>query len=129
MFTRFKEDVNLLREAFEKDGLEVKLLVGSTHEHDEFQAGSGDVLIANIAAGAEGIDLSRARYVIYYSVDHSRTMYEQSRWRVRRHEGGLPITYYHLEMEGSIDEDIYKALQGKGKMKDKIADAIERRIR
>lgn len=116
IFTTFEDDVQYLNGLLTAKGYSVKLLIGSTHEHEEWQKGAGDVLIANIAAGSEGVNLTRARYCIYYSLGFSRTQYNQSRYRVRRPNSDKtqPITYYHLIMRDSIDETIRQALNDKG---------------
>jgi SNF2 family DNA or RNA helicase len=126
IFTRFKHDVALLRAALKAEGVEVKQLVGGTYEHDEWQAGEGQVLIANIQAGGTGVNLSRARYCIYYSVGHSRTDYEQSLARVRRAGSSKvrPVQYFHLMIENSVDVEIRRALEGKGKVSDYLLSGI-----
>lgn len=124
IFTQFTPDVAMLKSEIEKTGKTVKLLVGGTHEHVAFQAGDGDIIIANMAAGAESVELTRARYAIYYSKGFSRTQYEQSRYRVRRPTSDRPITYYHIIVEGSLDAHIQELLRGKAD----AANFIEERI-
>ena len=124
IFTRFQEDVRKLQQ----DIPGAKLLVGGCHEHIEWQAGEGQVLIANIAAGSTGVNLSRARYCIYYSIGHSRTDYNQSRYRIRRPGSDLayPIAYYHILMEGSIDIAIRRALASKGLMSGELLAGLDK---
>ncbi len=116
IFTSFSDEVDLLEAALSKEGYKVLKLVGGTHQHLEFQAGEGDVLIANMEAGSEGVDLTRARYVVYYSTGYKRTSYVQSRYRCRRtnsEDKKNPITFYHLRVAGTIDETIAEVLDGK----------------
>lgn len=122
VFTRFRRDVQRIKTYLKH--LKLHVLTGDTNESEEFQAGSGDGIIVNISAGAEGIDLSRASKAIYYSFDYSRNMYEQSRWRVRRHNTPEPIAYYHILMEKSIDQLIYNALQGKGDIAQLLTNSL-----
>jgi len=124
IFTRFDPDVKLLQDLLVAQGYGVKLLVGGTHEHMEFQRGEGQVLIANIATGAEGVNLNRARYGIFYSVGHSNIQYEQALWRIRRPgmDENKPVSYFRLIMRNTVDETIYRTLSDKGNM----ADVLER---
>ena len=124
IFTQFTPDVELLKGEIEKTGKTVKKLVGGCHEHVEWQAGDGDIIIANMAAGSEAVELTRARYAIYYSKGFSRTQYEQSRYRVRRPTSTRPITYFHIIVEGALDRHIQEMLKDKGD----IAQFIEGRL-
>ena len=130
IFTVFETDVQALKPALERKGLSVKLLVGGTYEHEEFQAGDGDVIIVNLAAGNAGIELTRARYAIYYSIGTSKTNYEQSRWRIRRPSSDLnhPVTYYTLMLPGSIDYELRQAMKKKGRFSDNILEGLGNRV-
>lgn len=129
VYTSFESDVHELSSRLCDANYSVKLLTGSVQQHVDFQNGDGDVLIANIAAGNAGIELTRARYAIYYSMGYSRTNYIQSRARIRRPTSKLPITYYHIILRQSIDEDILKAMKAKGKFSDALLEGIKHRVR
>lgn len=130
IFTRFREDVAILKRNLEKNGYGVKLLTGEVNQHSDWQdKHEGQVLIANIQAGGTAIDATRARYCIYYSIGHSRSDYIQSLARVRRTNSNLehPITYYHILMEDSIDMSIRRAMAGKGELADYIKQGLKNR--
>lgn len=130
VFTNFRSDVDALKPALEAQGHVVKLLVGGMYQHEEFQNGEGNVILVNLSAGNAGIELTRARYAIYYSIGTSRTNYRQSRYRVRRpgSDVSLPITYYHLIMPNSIDGELRSAMLGKGKVSDHLLDGLRNRV-
>ncbi len=128
IFTNFSEDVAMLSEAVSDMGLTPKLLVGGKHEHIEFQDGQGDVLIANISAGAESVDLTRADYGIYYAKPFSRTQYVQSRYRIRRPNSSKTKHFFHVIVEDTIDNDIESALAGKGDISDYLIQNVGNRI-
>lgn len=132
IFTRFESEVKMLKQKIEETGKTVKLLTGSAAEHVEWQGtkfipGEGDVIIVNMAAGSEGINLTRARYVIYFSTGFSATQYEQSLWRCRRPGSDLnhPITYYHLLTERSIDKTIFNAIAYKRDVAAEVYQSLE----
>jgi SNF2 family DNA or RNA helicase len=131
VFTRFRQDVLLISRAFKAAGIDTRLLVGGTYQHDEWQAGAGQALIANIQAGNAGIKLTRARYFVYYSVGHSRTDYTQSLSRGHRPGADLnhPVTYYQLAVDGTIDTEIWRGLEGKGQMSDYLLQELTNAIR
>ena len=131
IFTRFREDVNTLQRNLEKNGYSTKLLTGTINQQIEWQYDKqGQILIANIQAGGEGVDLTRARYCIYYSIGHSRTSYIQSLARIRRVGADLnfPVTYYNLIMENSIDIDIRNAMLGKATLEQSLLDGVTNRV-
>lgn len=126
IFTAFATDVAGLEEALTKAGYKVKKLVGGTYQHEEFQRGDGDVIIVNLSAGNAGIELTRARYAIYYSVGHSRTDYDQSRYRIRRPGSDVnkPVVYYHLMLPQSVDVAMHRAMQEKADVASKLLEGF-----
>lgn len=62
------------------------------------------ILGVQIQAGSEAIDLTRARYAIYYSVGFDNGKYRQSLRRTRRPGQERPVTYFHLLAQGTVDE-------------------------
>jgi hypothetical protein len=72
-----------------------------------------DVIGVQIQAGGVGIDLTRSRYGIYYSVGTSLGDFEQSLKRIHRPGQERPTTYYHLQVENTIDQRITEALVNK----------------
>lgn len=128
IFTQFKADVGKIAAALAKRGKVIKLLTGDTKEHVAFQEGQGDVLIANIAAGNAGITLTRARYVIYYTVGVSRTMFDQSEWRVRRpdskHDIDLPVVEFFIRMTGTIDDTLWQRMTTKADLENQVLEGM-----
>ena len=69
-----------------------------------------DVLAAQIRSGGLGVDLTRARYAVYYTPPFLGD-YDQSKARIHRPEQDRPVSYYHLVCERTVDERAYRALQ------------------
>jgi SNF2 family DNA or RNA helicase len=63
-----------------------------------------------IQAGGVGIDLSASMYGIYYSVGHSLSDYLQSRRRILRPGQTRRVRFIHLIASGTVDVDVYEAL-------------------
>jgi len=118
IFTKFRAELDTLRKELEKKKYKVKELSG---RHSDLGEGATypencDVLLVQIQAGGVGIDLTRARICIYYSVGFNRGDYEQSLARVHRPGQNNKVIYYHLEAPGTIDKYIRKNLKAKGDM-------------
>ena len=118
VFCQFSRDVDAVHAAGKKLGKKVLELSGRVKQNFEFQAGEGDILAVQIQAGGVGIDLTRARYCVYYSIGFNMGEYLQSLARVHRPGQSRPVTYVHLIMRGTVDQQVYNVL-------DKRANLIE----
>ena len=84
-----------------------------------------DLMGVQMQAGGVGIDLSKARYCIYFSVGFSLGDYEQSLARVHRPGQKNKVFYIHMIVNHTVDEKIYKALEQK---KDIINTIINKEV-
>lgn len=77
---------------------------------DRFHAEAGKaILIANPQAVGESISLHKAcRSAIYFDRDFNAGRFIQSKDRIHRYRPskGMPVSYYYLNSEGTIDTDI-----------------------
>jgi SNF2 family DNA or RNA helicase len=71
------------------------------------------VLAVQIESGGVGVDLTRARYAIYYSLGFSLGSYEQSLARIHRPGQTRPVEYIHLLAKNTVDEKVMAALAAK----------------
>lgn len=112
VFTRFKWDCKIIEAIATKQGRRYGEVSGTTNDLtiDSDFPDDVDVLAVQIQSGGAGIDLSKARYAIYYALGFSLGDYEQSRKRVHRPGQTRATTYYHLIVENSVDEKVYGAL-------------------
>lgn len=91
---------------------------------DEWRATRGAVLVCQIDAASTGIDLTAARYAIYYSTTFSSITYAQSRKRNHRPGQERSVVYYHLIARGTVDRQVYKALATKAEDENDFIRAI-----
>ena len=129
VFCRFRHDLdtvhsvaNRLQRATQEypESLE---LSGRVNNLAEWQAGQAPILAVQIQAGGVGIDLTRARVAIYYSLGLSLGDHLQSQARLHRPGQTRTVVYYYLLAENTIDGKVFRALQER---KD-VIDAILRR--
>jgi len=116
VFCRFRRDLQRIAEAAENSSRCCYEISGSRHELEAWKhaaASKGAVLAVQIQAGGLGIDLTAARYCVWYSVGFSLGDYEQCLARLHRPGQKHVVTYIHLIASDTVDGKIYKALAQK----------------
>lgn len=111
VFGKFTAEINALTNI--KTLRKIYHVRGGENTSDAWKSSEGGILLVQIQAGSEGIDLTAARYCIYCSLCHSMKDYQQSRKRIHRPGQTRQVTYYHIVAQKTIDEVIYKALDTK----------------
>lgn len=117
VFARFKKDLKNIHRVCQELGLTSSEVSGSVDTLKEWKEGLTQVLAIQYSSGSESIDLTRARYCIYYSMTQRLALYEQSRKRIHRPGQTRPVVYYHMiekmNKGMTIDEKMYHALKNK----------------
>lgn len=133
VFCRFKPDLEAVHRAAKCTGLGSLELSGTRDEHEDWQKLKPDeppfVLATQIQAGSEGVDLTRARIAIYFSIDFNLAHYLQSRKRIHRPPQARPCVYYHLQIRNSIDEYILRAVQARHDLVRSILEELKRKAK
>jgi SNF2 family DNA or RNA helicase len=123
VFCRFRHDldnVHLVAKSLTRASLE---LSGRRNDLLDWQAGNAPILAVQIQAGGVGIDLSRAKVAIYYSLGLSLGDHEQSLSRLLKRSMGDAAAYYYLLADGTVDVKVARALQDR---KDVIEAVLKR---
>jgi SNF2 family DNA or RNA helicase len=126
VFARFTHDLANVREVAAKLGRTYGEISGGRKDAlsaDATMAEGLDVVGVQISSGGVGIDLTAARYGIYYSLGFSLTDYVQSRARLHRPGQERSVLYTHLVAEGTIDESVYAALAARQDVVDAVLTA------
>lgn len=110
VFCRFHRDLDAVNRVANEVGRRSLELSGRMDDLKRWQESEAPVLAVQIESGGLGIDLTRARYAIYYSLGFSLGSYEQSLARVHRPGQTRPVEYIHLLAEGTVDEKVMAAL-------------------
>jgi SNF2 family DNA or RNA helicase len=116
VFARFHHDLDQIRAIAEKQGRRYGELSGRRRDgltEDSTMATNIDVLGVQLQSGGVGIDLTRTRYGVYYSLSFSLGDYLQSRKRLHRPGQGRRVTYLHLLTESTVDRALYGALRNR----------------
>jgi SNF2 family DNA or RNA helicase len=114
VFARFTQDIRNIRKVCKDTGRKVSEISGRRDEYDDWDSGKTSVLVVQIESGAEGLDFTRAKYAVYYTLTHKLWLYTQSRKRLHRPGQKHEVTYYILQAKlrkgKSVDEGILNAL-------------------
>jgi len=123
VFAQFRYDLATVHKV---GGDQVAELSGRCDELADWAAGHKRILAVQIASGAEGIDLTRARYAVYLSTGFNLGLYLQSEKRVHRPGQAKPVTYYHIVARDTIDEKVLGALRSRRNTVDAVLSMISR---
>jgi SNF2 family DNA or RNA helicase len=114
LFAKFKHDLDTIRRVVAAAHRTYGEISGRHDDYERWQSGDIHTIGVQLQAGGEGLnDLVRARYGIYYSIDHSLKNFNQSRARLVRPGQNHPVIFYHLLCKDTIDFSIYQALAGR----------------
>lgn len=128
VFARFHADLDNVREVVESTGRRYGELSGRCRDgltEQSRMAGDIDVLGAQLQSGGVGIDLTRARVGIYYSLDFALGNHLQSRARLARPGQTRPVTFIHLLARDTIDYAIHGALKNREEAIDAVIAVLK----
>ena len=124
VFCWFHHDLDAVHDACRRLSYTSMELSGRRDELKEWQDGRAQVLAVQIRSGGVGVDFTRARYSIFYSLGFSLADYEQARSRVHRPGQTRPVEHIHLLAKGTVDERIMRALEKRAEVIDAILAEI-----
>lgn len=119
VWCRFTRDIETIAQRLAADGVKVVCYYGAIKQDDraraleDFQAGRAQVFIGQPSCAGEGIDLSAASTIIWYSHTFDVVVRDQANERATK-MGGKRIAVVNIAAPGSIDEYILKNLLQKG---------------
>ena len=89
---------------------------------DMFQEGKTKLMIAGLRAGNVGINLTRAKYVIFAELDWSPAIHRQAEDRLHRIGQKNTVFAYYLIGNGTLDDHVAKILVDKSYEIDTVMD-------
>jgi SNF2 family DNA or RNA helicase len=117
IFATYTKDLKNIRKVCKELGYGYSEVSGREDTLKDWKKGKTKVIGVQYSSGSESIDLTRARYCIYYSLTRRLSLYEQSRKRIHRPGQTRPVYYYHfiakMKRGKTIDEKMYEALKQK----------------
>jgi len=128
VFARFTDEIDRILKAFKTAGRTFGEVTGRRKDLDSWYDGKINSLAVQIQAGGVGIDLTRARYAVYWSTGFSLGDYEQSLARVHRPGQTRSVNYIHLIAKGTIDEKIYGALKSRANLVESVLANLGKKL-
>ena len=124
IFCRFHHDLDAVHTVAAALGRASAELSGRRNELANWQQGPTPVLAVQIQSGGVGINLVRARYCVFYSLGFSLGEYLQARKRIHRPGQTQSCCYYHLIAKGTVDEQVYAALEARQDVVESVLKGI-----
>lgn len=109
IFYNFTAEMEMLRKLC--GDRSVSIVNGSTKDLRAYEEHSDSITLIQYQAGAHGLNLQKARRIIYYTLPESSELFEQSRKRIHRIGQDQTCFYYIPVCKGSIEEKILQALK------------------
>lgn len=123
VFCRFRHSIDTVVRIAESLGKEVLVQDGRSKRSniwEDFQEGSGDVLVIQYSSGGEGLNVQRSSFTIYYEPTLSALDYKQSRARIMRLGQVMPCLYLHLITPKTVEEKVWETIRKGHDVTDKM---------
>lgn len=101
----------------------VSVVNGAAKDLQAYEEKDESVTLIQYQAGAYGLNLQKARRVIYFTLPESSELFEQSRKRIHRIGQEQKCFYYLPICQGSIEEKILKTLRMRRDYNDRLFQA------
>lgn len=87
------------------------------------------MLLAHPASAGHGLNLQDGgNIIVWFGLTWSLELYQQANARLDRQGQKRSVIVHHLVAEGTIDEDVMKALEGKAVGQDALLAAVKARL-
>ncbi|MBP2643830.1 MAG: chromatin-remodeling complex subunit snf22 complex subunit snf22 [Firmicutes bacterium] len=101
----------------------------TTGDIENWNAGKIHLLLAHPASAGHGLNLQAGgNIIVWFGLTWSLELYEQANARLDRQGQVKGVVVNHLIAEGTIDEEVYKALRNKAAGQNALIDAVKARI-
>lgn len=116
VIARFIPEINAICKMLENKNILYSLVKGGvsdrTSQIEKFQTDpETKVFVGQIAAAGLGITLTAASTMVFYSLDHSVSNFEQAKARIHRVGQTQKCTYFYLTAKGTVDETTLESLK------------------
>ena len=131
VFSQFTSFLSIVRDAFDKEGIEYLYIDGSTPVNqrtvlvNRFQKGECPVFIISLKAGGLGLNLTGANYVFHLDPWWNPAIEQQATDRAYRIGQRQAVTVYHLVAQNTIEEKIIRLHERKRALAENILEGTE----
>lgn len=125
VFYWFKHDLDRLKEKF-PEAVQLK----TAADIKAWNSGEIPMMLVHPASAGHGLNLQYGgSIIVWFSLSWSLELYQQANKRLHRTGQTHTVVIHHLVAQGTIDEDVMKALQGKKVTQETMITAIKARIK
>lgn len=125
VFYWFKHDLDRLKEKF-PEAVQLK----TAEDIKAWNSGKVSMMLVHPASAGHGLNLQYGgSIIVWFSLSWSLELYQQANKRLHRSGQTHTVVIHHLVAQGTIDEDVMKALQGKKVTQETMITAIKARIK
>lgn len=125
VFYSFRHDLEAIQERFPS-----ARLLNRAEDIDDWNAGKVRILLAHPASVGYGLNLQDGGHVIvWYGLTWSLELYQQANARLHRQGQKMPVIIHHLIAEGTVDEQVMKALKSKDTSQAALMNALKERMK
>lgn len=130
VFYWFQHERDRILSALEPLGLRVRVC-RDAEAAQAWNAGDVDLLLAHPASCGCGLNLQAGgRHIIWFGYPNwALELYQQANKRLHRQGQRNPVIAHHLAVQGGMDEEVLRALRGKGDAQAALMQALKARIR
>ncbi len=128
VFYNYQHDLKRIRESLSGSKKTIKQLK-TTDDEDAWNRGEIDILLAHPASTAYGLNLQEGgNHVIWFGLTWNLEHYQQANKRLHRQGQSEKVFIHHLVSQGTRDEDVMTALEGKGDVQEELLRSLKARI-
>ena len=113
VFYAFRRDFEALKALCERLDKPIAVVNGDTHDLENYEKEANCVVLCQHQAAAKGLNLQKACRMIVFDPTTQGEDHMQMLKRIHRIGQTRPCFYYFLSVKGSVEEDIYRALERK----------------
>ena len=125
VFYSYQHDLEAILERFPK-----ARTLTTQDDIADWNAGSVRILLAHPASVGYGLNLQDGGHVIvWYGLTWSLELYQQANARLHRQGQRMPVIIHHLVADGTVDEQVLKALEKKDTGQAELLAALKERRR
>ncbi|MFS1519639.1 SNF2-related protein [Bacillus sp. SCS-151] len=124
VFYSYQHDLTRIQEHF-KDARKLE----TSKDIENWNKGNISMLLAHPASAGHGLNLQAGGHIIvWFGLTWSLELYQQANARLDRQGQKNSVVVHHLVAEGSVDEDVMRALEGKALGQDALLQAVKARL-
>ncbi|MGF7049133.1 SNF2 family DNA or RNA helicase [Paenibacillus sp. DS2015] len=128
VFYSYKHDLERIQNRFKQAQT---LRKGATGNQDiaDWNEGNIPLLAVHPASAGHGLNLQDGgNLIVWFGLNWSLELYQQANARLHRQGQQRSVIVHHLITEGTMDEDVMTALEGKAVSQDALMAAVKARI-